>query len=109
MTRCWSKLWRGILFAVLLAGSGRELLAVPTSLRKEPQPLPREVVRAWQQAGARVGWLGKDTWGFGVFQEQPEGLTDVVPAFLLTDWPAAGVGQLPTPEAPFGLRLWAPR
>ena len=102
--------------AAVLAESLRRLNASPTGKSpqpiarvaqaeqpKEPQPLPEDVVRAWQQAGAKVCWMGIGQSGQLQFAEQPA--PKFVPAFRFTEIKSGLWANLPTPTVPFGLDL----
>jgi hypothetical protein len=64
-------------------------------------PLPEELVAAWTQAGAEVGWTNWS--GFVVFRAGVEGKKGEVPAFRLSEWREGVVGKLPQPRQAFGL------
>ena len=68
-----------------------------------PKPLPPEIVKAWTDAGARVGWMPADD-RFPEFHEG-EGEEGEAPAFRFTRWTAGIVAKLPSPQAAFGLDL----
>ncbi|MDW8244324.1 MAG: hypothetical protein RMJ88_14030 [Thermogemmata sp.] len=70
--------------------------------------LPEEVVRAWEKAGATVGWMGIDRqYGYLRFTYNREELAEgsAVPAFRLARWQEGRVVKLPAPSKPFGLDL----
>src|SRR5262249_6602542 len=69
-----------------------------------PRPLPPEIVKAWTDAGARVGWMRRTIWGYDQFQEQGE--AGAVPAFGLSPWKEGVLAKLPDPGAAFGLDLY---
>src|SRR5262245_59635234 len=46
-----------------------------------PTPLPREVVKAWTDAGAELCWMQKDQHGFASFRSRQNGQVGAVPAF----------------------------
>ncbi|MCI0376475.1 MAG: hypothetical protein L0215_02590 [Gemmataceae bacterium] len=77
-----------------------------------PQPLPKEIVEAWKEAGAKVGWLRAKDVGFRSRQfvfhefdpEQPAAAGDV-PAFHLVRWQTGQLAKLPAPMTAFGLFL----
>ena len=90
-----------LLAALLLAG-----WAEPAGPAADPA-LPEEVVRAWKEAGAEVGWLETNQLGYLSFRsQQPQGeLADRVPAFrFIVRW-EDNVPKLPDPGTPFGLDL----
>ena len=65
-----------------------------------PKPLPPEIVKAWTDAGARVGWMDR----FMHFHEG-QGEKGEAPAFRFDGWTAGIVAKLPSPQAAFGLDL----
>jgi hypothetical protein len=101
-----SELSRGVTtFAALLlltGGGGQSLSAPLPRPNRQPQPLPRELVAAWTEAGATVGWMrGDQEWLF--FREEVEGEPGEVPAFQFRKWTGGVVGKLPPPQRAFGL------
>ena len=74
-----------------------------------PQPVPKEIVTAWEKAGAKSGFMGRykrgDRVGFLGFEQSAERLTDTVPAFRFMAWKNGVVKGLPVPSTPFGLDL----
>src|SRR5947208_3268188 len=93
--------------AVLLLLAGGAVPAAAGQLPKQdpPQPLPKEIVAAWQKAGAVPGWMGLNSGGFLAFEGEATGLADAVPAFRIGAWKDGVVAKLPVPAAPFGLYL----
>jgi hypothetical protein len=77
----------------------------PTSKGELPQPLPAEIVKAWQEAGATVGWMRVYQYGFVHFVSEDAGEPGDVLAFRFAEWKAGVLGRLPPPEAGFGLYL----
>src|SRR5262245_37902199 len=97
----WFPVWLGVL--LLLAGA---VAAGEGQLKQDPpQPLPKELVAAWQKAGAKPGFMWLDSTGFLHFEEQPTGLAGAVPAFQFSGWKNGVVARLPVPSVSFGLRL----
>jgi hypothetical protein len=88
---------------LLLAGGGRESLSAPAP-RSNEQPLPKELVAAWREASARVGWMRIDELAL-VFREGVVGQRGEVPAFEFRRWTGGVVRQLPPPQRAFGLVL----
>jgi Leucine-rich repeat (LRR) protein len=78
---------------------------LPRADEPESLPLPSEVVRAWEKAGAQVGWMGQDQFGRLVFQATKVGLRAPVPAFRFGRWVEGVVSRLPAPGRAFGLAL----
>jgi hypothetical protein len=75
-----------------------------------PRPLPPEVVQAWREAGAAVGWMkdvpAKATGGYeywAPWRDQP--VPGSVPAFRFPDAKPAALAKLADPGVPFGLDL----
>jgi hypothetical protein len=91
---------RGVGITLMLCG-----LAV-SARAAEPQPLPAEVVQAWEKAGARAGWMGsRRVGGYLLFSDQLKELESdrTVPAFRFPAWESGRIGKLPVPERGFGL------
>ncbi|MDW7995522.1 MAG: leucine-rich repeat domain-containing protein, partial [Gemmatales bacterium] len=95
-----------LLLFLILGGAiyWKELAPHPT---REPPPFPEHIVRAWQDAGAEVGWIGRNSrlvfTYFNTFKD-PD-MVDAVPAFSIGEWRAGLLAQLPDPGIPFGLDL----
>jgi internalin A len=86
----------------LIGGAGG---AAPAD-EKRPEPLPADVVAAWQKAGAVPGWLGvDDKRGILEFRRGAAGKAGEVAAFSLRDWEPGVLGKLPPPGLPFALSL----
>jgi hypothetical protein len=95
---------RSFLLLVVLASPSAVLADEP----KKPEPLPAEVVKAWEDAGAEVGWMMMDPKsGIVLFAERvaERDVVQAVPAFAFRNWKAGMVAKLPAPEKPFGLEL----
>lgn len=96
----------GMAMLLLLAGGAGSALAQPEPKSDPPQPLPREIVAAWQKAGAVPGFMGLTSDGYLAYQEKATGLAGAIPAFqFITAWKDGVVTKLPVPEAAFGLHL----
>jgi hypothetical protein len=68
--------------------------------------LPKEVVAAWEKAGARAGWSGVDENGFLRFHTADEPpRVGWVPAFTLWDGKVVTLKDLPAPATGFALYL----
>src|SRR5262245_26741747 len=78
------------------AGGGAEKKGVPG-------PLPAEIVKAWTDAGAEVGWMRLNQNGVFLFQDKGE--PGAMPAFRFSQWNQGVLGKLPDPGAAFGLGL----
>jgi len=68
-----------------------------------PKPLPENIVKAWKDAGATVGWMTVGASGIPAFDEKPE--AGAIPAFKFPKWKDGVVPKLPVPATPFGLDL----
>ena len=69
-----------------------------------PKPLSEKIVTAWKEAGADVGWIRTNQYGYRFVQEQV-GKPGDVPAFRFSVWQAGRLAKLPTPAVTFGLDL----
>ncbi|HVS37947.1 MAG TPA: hypothetical protein VMS17_20475 [Gemmataceae bacterium] len=81
---------------------------VPADAGKDlrPNPSPRDVVAAWEKAGATTGWMSMSESGILVFRSGGEGKAGEVPAFRFRAWGERLLSQLPSPDQPFGLDLF---
>ncbi|MDW8036595.1 MAG: leucine-rich repeat domain-containing protein [Thermoguttaceae bacterium] len=88
----------------------------PSGRSDSAQPLPPEIVQAWTQAGAQVGWMARVGGGSLAFKPTKEKLledvpdfikreVEILPAFRFEYWQAGLIRKLPAPPAPFGLAL----
>ncbi len=68
-----------------------------------PKPLPDNIVKAWKDAGATIGWMKVEASGGLAFTEKPE--AGAIPAFRFPNWKDGVVPKLPVPEVAFGLDL----
>jgi hypothetical protein len=82
------------------------LQAVDPPKTEAPKPLPKEVVAAWEKAGAEVGWGEVSEQGFVVFHpaNQPA-QAGWLPVCKMRGWRAGVLKELAQPETPFGLYL----
>ena len=87
-----------VMFALLLGQVG-----FADEKNDAPKPLPDNIVKAWKDAGATVGWMKVDPNGLLSFNEKPE--AGAIPAFRFLKWKDGIVAKLPVPEAGFGLDL----
>jgi hypothetical protein len=95
---------RGLAFALALFAVSQLGFAGEAGKKKDlPKPLPDDVVKAWKDAGATVGWMKEDENGILRFLEKAE--PGALPAFQLGEWKDGLVGKLPLPKAAFGLYL----
>jgi hypothetical protein len=89
-------------FALTLVNSSFAFAHQPDK-KDLPKPLPDNIVKAWKEAGATVGWMTMEASGELTFVEKPE--PGAIPAFRFTKWKDGVVAKLPAPEATFGLDL----
>jgi hypothetical protein len=75
----------------------------PPEKQGPPKPLPKEVVKVWKAAGAKVGWMRVDPFDFLLFLPSKEGKAGDLPAFRFPSWKEGVLAKLPAPEAAFGL------
>lgn len=85
----------------LIAEAG--LVPPPVPRDKQPQPLPAEIVKAWRDAGAEVGWMRVKQDGYVEFVSEKKGKVGDVPAFRFFTWGDGVVGGLLVPAAGLGL------
>jgi hypothetical protein len=62
-----------------LAASLIEVACTSAQQQKPLNPLPAEIVAAWEKAGAKVGWLGPNEYGYPVFRFGEEGRKEKCP------------------------------
>ena len=89
---------------------------------EHPQPLPAELVQAWKQVRAEVGWISTSDDGQPKFRragDEPEDWSLVLPipvqppprvlpefeAFHVPEWKPGALARLPQPPQAFGLYL----
>ena len=97
----------------------------PLAKTDAPKPLPEDIVKAWKEAGAEVGWLrvypdgfkldgGEVIWphlfpgvpiAFGQFVVEKQGAPGDLPAFRFALWHPGRLAKLPVPASAFGLSL----
>ncbi len=84
----------------------------PPAKTEAPKPLPENIVTAWKEAGAVVGWLRPMLSGFHSFVGEKEGKPGDLPAFLFRRTNRLEVRdlnhllvKLPIPATAFGLDL----
>jgi hypothetical protein len=92
--------WVGVTLLALL----RADVTTGAGDQAAPKPLPPEVVRAWEKAGAEVGWMGSVEAGVLRFRAGDEGKAGEVPGFRFV-WKAGVLPKLAPPAAPFGLDI----
>lgn len=100
--------------AVCTIGGVADLLLskkyVPAKKRSNDAPLKElsspEIVAAWKEAGAEVGWMRFDDFGWFEFHFGMNSGDDVFwPTFRFSTWNDAMIAKLPSPTAGFGLDL----
>src|ERR1043166_1521195 len=89
----------------LLAGGLPHLAQAGGDAKAGAKP-PPEVVKAWTDTGAKVGWMEQDALGFSQFHSKTSAPAGAVPAFQLDVWKDDTLSKLPDPGVPFGLSLW---
>jgi hypothetical protein len=96
------------LVTVVWQSQGQEIEVVvkPEAQQESALPLPAELVAAWKEAGANVGWMATKRNGLPEFREGIEGKPGEVPAFQFKTWTDGVVNKLPQPQCAFGLSLW---
>jgi internalin A len=102
-------MWYCLAGLAVLAGCGPIVFVGATADKQdEPQPLPAETAKAWQDAGAVIGWMKNvppksDSYRFWApWREKAE--AGAMPAFRLPGRNAGSVlAKLPDPGTAFGL------
>src|SRR5262249_55083470 len=105
-TTCFT--WKGfvlVMAALAMLGTGGLRGAEPPPDHHPPRPLPREIIEAWQQAGAEVGWMRVGEHGYHFFLPEKEGKAGDQPAFRFATWREGLLAKLPAPARAFGLSL----
>ena len=77
----------------------------PIAKTEPPKPLPENIVTAWKEAGAEVGWLRLDVYGHLELVPEKEGKPGDLPAFRFTSRREGILAKLPAPAPAFGLSL----
>lgn len=70
-----------------------------------PKPLPANIVAAWKEIRAEVGWLRVRPNGCLEFIQENGGGPGDLPAFRLARWEEGHLSKLPVPSSGFGLYL----
>jgi internalin A len=91
---------------IMAAGGHPGFTAEPPAQKAPPKPLPKEIVEAWKEAGADVGWMRADKFGLLKLLLKKEGLDGDLPAFGFSAWKDGLLPKLPAPAAAFGLNLF---
>jgi hypothetical protein len=92
-----------LLILLTVAGTGRA--GAQLAKTDPPKPLPENIVKAWRQAGAEVGWM-RETFTHIEFVGENEGKPGDLPAFRFADWQEGRLAKLPVPAVAFGLDLY---
>src|SRR5262249_3471201 len=105
---CWGNLLMKDAGRFFLDASGLcavlVILCVDSAPAQEPPPSPApEVIRAWQKAGARFGWMQAD--GSGEFRAARAPRRGELPVVGFAEDPKGRLGELDGPGVPFGLRF----
>jgi hypothetical protein len=109
MKKQHARAWRypAVLAVLASCGLGTVTSAEPKD-KDAPKPLPTEIVKAWRDVGAVVGWMKdvppkSDTYKFWEpWREQDD--AEAIPAFRFPEKNAGGVlAKLPDPGTGFGL------
>src|SRR5262249_49959431 len=77
--------------------------------KARPEPLPKEVITAWKEAGVEVGWMRVDPLGFCDFLPEQGAAAGDLPAFSLFDVKKGQLAKLPAPASAFGLNIHMPQ
>src|SRR5713101_4745629 len=100
--------WYYLAVMAVLASFGPSVCAGADGDKDQPQPLPPEIVKAWRDAGAKVGWM-KDVpaeRGYGYWEPFREKVKPgAIPAFRFHPKNEEVLAKLPDPGVPFGLDL----
>jgi hypothetical protein len=96
--------WHYVTVLAVLASCGLDIFAGAGADKKDAtRPLSPEMVKAWTDAGAEVGWIRLNQNGVFLFQEKSE--AGAMPAFRFSNWKEGVLAKLPDPGAAFGLGL----
>jgi internalin A len=102
--------WHYLAALAVLASFGPTVYAgTGTDKNDAPKPLPPEIVKAWRDAGADVGWMKdvpvQQSSAFGFWAPwRKEGEAGATPAFRFPERDAGGpLAKLPDPGTAFGL------
>src|SRR5262245_40517637 len=77
----------------------------PPAKKDAPKPLPKEIIEAWKTAGAEIGWIRVDKYGWAYFVPEENGVAGDLAAFRFSVWKQGTLEKLPAPAAAFGLDL----
>src|SRR5262245_17660768 len=106
----WPWALRALVSLALLASCGLSEAPGQQLPRGRPQPLPKNVVAAWEKAGAIVGWVHEDEFGRDGYEfvVVEKGVAGDLPAFWGGFQVAGVVKKLPPPAVPCALDLSYP-
>src|SRR5262245_38112756 len=92
----------GLWIALMTALAGAAFGGPPPD---RPRPLPKDIVTAWKDAGARVVWFRVTEFGYlDHYDEKQEKAGDLAGFNLYYfRWKKGLIAKLPAPETPFGL------
>jgi internalin A len=102
-------IWQCLAALAVLASCGPGVfVGAEPGANGAPKPLPPEIVKAWREAGADVGWMKdappKPSSGYGYWEPfREKGEAGAVPAFRYHPDKEGVPGKLPDPGVPFGL------
>ena len=77
----------------------------PSDKMDMPKSPSREIVTRWRAAGADVGWMRLEKYGYLDFLSQEKSIAGTVPAFRFVSGNKEVLATLPDPRVPFGLEL----
>ncbi|MEZ6142825.1 MAG: hypothetical protein R3B84_19860 [Zavarzinella sp.] len=98
-----------IFLIVCMCGSCGRNASNPSALEQYSEenqhyePLADEIVRAWEKAGAMIGWMKVDSFGHINFHNEQE--HGAIPAFSFKYWNNEAIDSLPPPRKPFGISI----
>ncbi len=102
-------------YLAVLIVLGLQMSPLPAAdMKVAPKPLPPEIVQAWRDAGANVGWMNMNLYlNRHIFAAEDDARsprewwdrTSRMPVFQFTVWEEGVLARLPDPGAPFGLCL----
>ena len=102
----WTQAVRAMASLAMLASCAVPGFAASAPVKAEPpKPLPAEIVKAWEQAGATVGWARVHDLGDVAFLPATEERAGDLPAFWFQLLKEGVAAKLPAPETAFGLEL----
>jgi hypothetical protein len=109
MKKQLARTWRYLAVLAVLASFGLgTVTSADPEIKDTPRPLPAEIVKAWRDAGADVGWMKDVPPRLGTYNFwepwREKGEAGAIPAFRFPEKKADGVlTKLPDPGTAFGL------